>query len=399
MNIKKLGLMLVLSFLITMTYLGSVSAGSIYQIDDSNYANYFDANGNILASSAITAGDTLKFGNLNDKKFNINKKLFITSNNPNNQLINSYFEFSSGSDGSSLTGINLTNIKAQNNGSAVISINENNILLENNIVFFNGPFNVIGGFVVQMNSKNSKLIHNTFKRTGGSTCLYLYGSTNENIDVIGNNISSGDMTHQGGNVLNIIGTKYNIAGNNITGSPSNICWGIKLEANESVIDKNDISNTQIGISTNDASKNVISNNNIHDFDATLSVDGTSGTLFYAIGIEGKIDDKTIVQNNTITGVKTDSRNIFSIKLVNYIAIMSHKSVIDPNHPRNPSIIVGADLSKFCSSNKISMYSTNSWAFDELTYNGTNLNAFSEKNNIIVGKVKGPIVHGGAGIYS
>ncbi|MDR1820760.1 MAG: hypothetical protein LBR15_11010 [Methanobrevibacter sp.] len=381
MRIKKLGLMLILSYLITIMFLGFVSAEKVHVIDDKSYSHYFDANGRFLPNSAIDDGDTLKIKDMDGKNFNVNKKLFITSYNSSTKLTNCHFVFGGGSDGSSLTGINLTN---QNDGHLVV-ISANNILLENNTIFYNGGS--MGFFVVEMGSKNSKFVNNTFKRTGGSTCLHLSG---ENIDLTNNTVCSGTMTEQGGNVVHLMGKNFNVTGNNIIASPSNICWGIKMEANESLIDKNDIANAQIGIRLQ-RENNTISNNNIHDFDAILAVDygalGEDG-CFAAVGIE-TIVPPGIIENNTFS-VNRNSTNIFAAgrgvtKYVKYLAFLS----------------VGRnDISDFCSSNKFVMDSTYSWVFDERSYNSTNLTAFYEKNNNVgSSKVKGPYVKGGGGIYS
>ncbi|MDR1820765.1 MAG: right-handed parallel beta-helix repeat-containing protein [Methanobrevibacter sp.] len=369
MKVKKLGLMLSLSFLIFL-YLGSVSAGNVHVIDDRNYLSYFDANGQLLPNSCDN-GDTLELKDMGNKSFNINKNLFIIGYNASTKLTDCYFGFGGGSDGSSLTGINLTNTKKGH----LTAISADNILLENNTMSYDSGFNVVGGFVVEMGrSRNSKFINNTFKRTGGSTCLHLIGG--ENIDLIGNNISSGDRVHQGGNVVHLEGKKYNVICNNITGSPSNICWGIKMSADDSLIDKNDISDAQTGIMLF-GERNTISNNNIHDFDATLAA-GSFHMYFDAVGIQISCKNSSIV-NNTITGVKEDGENIYMHDVEGVVMIVKSFAFRSDSY----------DVSKYCSQNKITMSSPNSWVFDERTSNNTNLHVFENNNVVGNSKVTGP----------
>ncbi|MBQ2653076.1 MAG: right-handed parallel beta-helix repeat-containing protein [Methanobrevibacter sp.] len=79
-----------------------------HTINQDNYGNYFDDNGNLI-DSAVNSGDTLYIdGTLSDLKFNINKKVTIIGTSTNN-LKNSIITLSSGASGSSVSNLNIAN--------------------------------------------------------------------------------------------------------------------------------------------------------------------------------------------------------------------------------------------------------------------------------------------------
>ena len=96
---------------------------NVYEIDDGNYDEYFDSNGQINENSNITDGDTIKLGNITDKKLSIDKSLTITQITSNDILINTMINLVSGSENS-----NIINIKLANNKNTKFSYG---ILLEN----------------------------------------------------------------------------------------------------------------------------------------------------------------------------------------------------------------------------------------------------------------------------
>jgi hypothetical protein len=301
MKIKKLGIMLILSFLITMICLGSLSGeGVVHVIDDSNYSNYFDDNGNIKSDSGINDGDTLKIGDIHGtpdhlKMFIINKHLTITSNSPSNRIIEGRFIFGAGSQGSNLNNINLTSTGSISGPHGLIYITStDHISLENNYVFFD-PKGYGNGYAIEVSNSNDIILKsNIIMRTGGSTCLLMgYEAKNENISVIGNYISS---TENGGNVVHAKGENYNITGNNIVGSPSMICYGIKSEASNLIIDANNISGSSVGITGAISSNDIISNNNIFN----IAGDGYAGGYGISMGSGSVI-------NSTFTNI--DGRGI------------------------------------------------------------------------------------------
>ncbi|MDR2623213.1 MAG: hypothetical protein LBC39_01385 [Methanobrevibacter sp.] len=358
--IKKLGLMLVLSSLMTTMYLGSVSGGSVYIIGDNNYSQYFNANGDLLANSPFKSGDTLKLMDMHDKNFNNNNiTLFITSYNASSKFTNCNFFFSGESKGSTLSGLNLT---------GAVRVNDcDDISLSNNTVVADArPFEANG-------CSNLRLTNNTFKGSAPTTCCLIgFYSGTANVNIINNTFYSGNMTDQGGNVLTVYHSyNANISGNKVVGSPSNICWGINFDGYHSVIENNDISNAQVGIMASDDTK--VFSNYIHDFDATLAVDHGADN-FWAIGIFGNLK---YIFNNTIT-VNKNSTNIFSGHPVKYLAF---KSTYGPNIQNIETVY---------EMNNIFMESTDSWVFDEETYNNTNINVFKKCNTIGNSKLKGPI---------
>ena len=96
---------------------------NVYEIDDANYDDYFDSNGQINENSNIADGDTIRLGNITGKKLCIDRGLTITQITSNDILINTMINLVSGSVNS-----NITNIKLANNKNTKFSYG---ILLEN----------------------------------------------------------------------------------------------------------------------------------------------------------------------------------------------------------------------------------------------------------------------------
>ena len=57
-----------------------LGSGNIIEINDENYNNYFSENGTILENANISDNDTIILGNINNKVFDIDRPLTITSN-------------------------------------------------------------------------------------------------------------------------------------------------------------------------------------------------------------------------------------------------------------------------------------------------------------------------------
>ncbi|ADC47905.1 adhesin-like protein [Methanobrevibacter ruminantium M1] len=75
-------------------------------INDGNYATYFDENGSLKNNSGIADGDLIFFGELSNKKFNIDNYLIIKGAN-NNKLVNTTIALTAGASGSTLSRLNM----------------------------------------------------------------------------------------------------------------------------------------------------------------------------------------------------------------------------------------------------------------------------------------------------
>ena len=142
MNLKKILIICLLLFLTVGTVNASENIDSLqtvensqnnmntYEIDDTNYDTYFDANGKI--NENISNGDTIKLGNITNKEICIDKSLTITPITSNDELINSMIKLISGSDNSTINGVKIIN----NNNTKFkksIELNESNNVTITNI--------------------------------------------------------------------------------------------------------------------------------------------------------------------------------------------------------------------------------------------------------------------------
>ncbi|MBR4447309.1 right-handed parallel beta-helix repeat-containing protein [Methanobrevibacter sp.] len=82
-------------------------SASEYSVSESNYGNYFDANGNLKDN--VKSGDTIKFsGSFSNKNFIFNKTVTVIGES-SNSMSNSVFTFLNGASGSSISNLKITN--------------------------------------------------------------------------------------------------------------------------------------------------------------------------------------------------------------------------------------------------------------------------------------------------
>lgn len=117
--------------------------GNSISIDDDNYNDYFYENGTILENANISDDDTIILGNINDKVFDINMPLTITSNGTT--INNVLFILNEGSENSIIENLNIFCNDANNN---VFTVNTANITIQNNDIEFNGAQNASDIFAI-----------------------------------------------------------------------------------------------------------------------------------------------------------------------------------------------------------------------------------------------------------
>ena len=113
-----------------------LSSGNSISIDDNNYNDYFSENGTILENANISDDDTIILGNINDKVFDIDMPLTITSNGTT--INNVVLILNEGSDNSIIENLTVNCNDAKNN---LFTVNATNISIQNNIINFVGAQN------------------------------------------------------------------------------------------------------------------------------------------------------------------------------------------------------------------------------------------------------------------
>ena len=173
----------------------TATSSKSYNITNDSYATYFDESGNIKNTSGISSGDTINIGNINGKNFIITTPLTITSMNSTSVLSNGTITLSTGSDGSTITGLTLIS----NTTSGITVYSSNNTITKNNIE--------IGGnnsyAIMAVGGDNNIITYNTINMNGINPYTYA-------ID-IGASWTDGTATIKG----------YSIKGNNITANIDN----------------------------------------------------------------------------------------------------------------------------------------------------------------------------------
>lgn len=112
-----------------------------YTITNDNYETYFNnMTGDILEDAPFSEGDVLKFDNVSDKYFVINKNLTILPAGSNITLTNVGFNFVPGSEGATVDGITIENNVTQ-------WVNNNKIQLIPILIQHTKSINVINSYV------------------------------------------------------------------------------------------------------------------------------------------------------------------------------------------------------------------------------------------------------------
>ena len=153
-----------------------------YEIDETNYDTYFNSDtGKINEDANITNGDTLKIGNLTDKKVTIDKNLTLIPMTSNDELINSMISLIQGSDGTVVNGLKIIN----NENTTFINAME--IYKTNNIKVSDSLFNSTNPIKISLlvnESNNVSIADSTFIKSGSEYMPHIYSTPDENVSII-----------------------------------------------------------------------------------------------------------------------------------------------------------------------------------------------------------------------
>lgn len=220
-----------------------------YTITNDNYETYFNnMTGDILEDAPFSEGDVLKFDNVSDKYFVINKNLTILPAGSNITLTNVGFNFVPGSEGATVDGITIENNVTQwvnNNKIQLIPIliqHTKSINVINSYVHSSANFAIALANATYCNIRNNTL--STIKENAGawggkSTFLVSVSSYN--------NVSNNNILSTSANLIYFLPTipgvtlnsgisEFNVFENNYlngtSGMNSAMCWGIRIMAND-----------------------------------------------------------------------------------------------------------------------------------------------------------------------
>ena len=129
-----------------------LGSGNTIEINDENYNNYFSENGTILKNSNISGNDTIILGNINDKVFDIDRPLNITSNGM--PIKNVEIVLDKGSDNSIIENLNITN----DGLTAIYVLEANNISIIANEILIESLGNVADVAAIYANLANNLII-------------------------------------------------------------------------------------------------------------------------------------------------------------------------------------------------------------------------------------------------
>ena len=166
-----------------------LSSGNSISIDDNNYNDYFSENGTILENANISDDDTIILGNINDKVFDIDMPLTITSNGTT--INNVVLILNEGSDNSIIENLTVNCNDAKN---TLFTVNATNISIQNNIINFVGAQNASDIFAIYAElADNLNIQANTItyvgKTDGSGANGAVYVSNSENVNVEGNTLN------------------------------------------------------------------------------------------------------------------------------------------------------------------------------------------------------------------
>jgi hypothetical protein len=189
-----------------------LGSGNSISIDDDNYNDYFSENGTILENANISDNDTIVLGNINDKVFDIDKPLTITSNGTT--INNVIFILNEGSDNSIIENLTVNCNDAQDN---VFTVNACNIAILNNVIEFVGAQNASDVFAIYAEyADNLNIQANIITYVGKSNGTEANGAINvlssENVTVEGNyldiSIPSAGVDWTAGGIALTTGVKF-----------------------------------------------------------------------------------------------------------------------------------------------------------------------------------------------
>ena len=247
---------------------------STIQFTESNYSTYFDGSGNII-SEKLKAGDTLDFsGKFTNKTFVINLPLIITSTDRTVNLIDCQFKFISGSDGSKISNMKMSNHIIEKPSMYLTQVND--ITLDNNNVYSNatGAYPMLFESVNRMNVINNSIQSTCHVEGWGHPSGIVFRNAGS-CNVSGNNVMTNDSvgiyftTYGAAPPSTDYPSNNNYIFNNTVHSsrqlPSSFAYGIKVQYSDNLILNNTIYNYFRGISSDGAFNQIIGNNisNIH----------------------------------------------------------------------------------------------------------------------------------------
>ena len=286
------------------------SIKTITEIDDNNYATYFNEDGTIKDGAPISANDIIVLGELNNKKFVIDVPLTIKGNG--NKLTNTTISLVTGADGTTVSGLDMY---YEDDGSAVFAIIAVNngvsdvVIADNTITTVSASsWNydmAISVYGAPVGSKNITISSNTITMSGDAGGLYAIDVQNydpywtKGQGTTGLTITDNNLIISGsGMVEPIYISNCNdilLDGNVIMSSASGgDAYGIGTSTNNNFTVTNNMilvasqNNMAYGVASPDSKDVVIDNNNI-----TASGVG-------AIGIGFVNDENVEVDGNTIT---------------------------------------------------------------------------------------------------
>lgn len=258
-------------------------------ITNSSYFNYFNVyTGRILPSADIVTGDTICIGNVTDKAFTIDRKLTLTTICDGDRITNGVIHLIAGSDGSIVTGLNITNDKTVYKYNGIEGIPLNGIWLTNssyNTISYNYAkvANALKVFAMPMGwSSYNTIVYNKLISTW-SSCMPM-GQCHYN------NISNNYLQVTNANII-----YYNPFGHGDYGG-SALCVGNYISNNYlySVY----ISDLVVGMLLSYASN-----------DNTMVVNNTIAHVFTAISLTG--DSVTIHGNHIINDLYDSAISVVS----------------------------------------------------------------------------------------
>ena len=139
-----------------------LGSGNSIEINDENYNNYFSESGTILENANISDNDTLILGNINDKVFDIDRPLTITSNGT--PINNTEITLNKGSDNSIIENLTIMN---EGDVTAILVSNAENITIISNKIFTDsiGNNNAMSAVFANL-ANNLKIMDNIFEYVG-----------------------------------------------------------------------------------------------------------------------------------------------------------------------------------------------------------------------------------------
>ena len=283
---------------------------TITEIDDSNYATYFNEDGTIKTDAPINPNDIIVLGELNNKKLVIDIPLTIKGNG--NKLTNTTISLVTGADGTTVSGLDMY---YEDDGSAVFAIIAVNNGVSDVVIADNTIFTVsasswnydmaISVYGAPVGSKNITISGNTITMSGDAGGLYAIDVQNydpywtKGQGTTGLTITDNNLIISGSSMVEpIYISNCNdilVDGNVIMSSTSGgDAYGIGTSTNNNFTVTNNMilvasqNNMAYGVASPDSKDVVIDNNNI-----TASGVG-------AIGIGFVNDENVEVDGNTIT---------------------------------------------------------------------------------------------------